>query len=79
MWEANTSNMVALTGPDGLTRTAAGYCNPELLGLQLALRETQVKLTFSKAYTGNLRVYSVLVGRSAGLRRETARVDHRRW
>ncbi len=59
-WAANTSNVLALTGPDGTTRTAAGYCNPELLGLQLALRETQVKLTFSKAYTGNLRVYSVL-------------------
>ena len=55
-----TSNAFALTSPDGLTRAAAGYCNPEMRGTQIALRETEVKLTFTKAYTGNLRVYSVL-------------------
>ena len=60
MWAANTSNVLALTSPDGLTRTAAGYCNPELRNGEKALGETQVKLTFSRAYTGNLRVYSVL-------------------
>ena len=60
MWAANTSDVRALTSPDGLTRTAAGYCNPELRDGLKALGETQVKLTFSKAYTGNLRVYSVL-------------------
>jgi 6-phosphogluconolactonase (cycloisomerase 2 family) len=59
-WAANTSNVFALTSPDGLTRTAAGYCNPEKQGAATRLGEAQVKLTFSKAYTGNLRVYSVL-------------------
>ena len=28
VWAANTSDARALTGPNGLTRTAAGYCDP---------------------------------------------------
>ncbi len=60
MWAANTSNVLALTSPNGLTRTAAGYCNPVAQGAQTGLGEVQVKLTFNTAYTGNLRVYSVL-------------------
>jgi WD40 repeat protein len=60
LWAANTSNTSALTSPDGLTRTAAGYCNPEQQSGLPSLGETQVKLTFRTAYTGNLRVYSAL-------------------
>jgi hypothetical protein len=60
MWAQNTSNLLALTSPDGLTRTAAGYCDPEQVGNARSLGETEVKLTFHTAYTGNLRVYSVL-------------------
>ncbi len=47
---ASTTDVRALTGPDGSTRTAAGYCDPS---------ELQVKLTFNAAYTGNLRLYAV--------------------
>jgi len=47
---ASTTDVRALTGPDGATRTAAGYCDP---------KELQVKLTFNAAYTGNLRLYAV--------------------
>ena len=59
-WAANTSNVFALTSPDGSTRKAAGYCNPEGTGGLARLGETQVKLTFNAAYTGDLRVYSML-------------------
>jgi len=58
--EANTSNVRALTSPDGLARIAADYCNPEMPGTERRLGETEVKLTFHKAFTGDVRVYSVL-------------------
>ncbi len=59
VWAANTSDGRALTGPDGLTRTAAGYYSPTQL---------QVKLTFHAAYTGNLGLYAVNWG--AGVAKE---------
>ncbi|HXW57876.1 MAG TPA: beta-propeller fold lactonase family protein, partial [Solirubrobacteraceae bacterium] len=66
-WAASTSNVLALTSPNGLTRTAAGYCNPEKQDGLTGLAEVQVKLTFSEAYSGNLRVYSVLWEGAQGL------------
>ena len=50
LWAASTTDQRALTGPDGSTRTAAGYCDSS---------EVQVKLTFSAAYTGHVRLYAV--------------------
>jgi hypothetical protein len=62
---ANTSDVRALTSPDGLTRTAAGYHDPT---------ELQVKLTFHAAYTGNLRLYAVLWAGGGGKEHETIKV-----
>jgi len=50
VWAANTGDVRALTSPNGLTRTAAGYCDPT---------ELQIKLTFREACSGNLRLYAV--------------------
>jgi len=64
-WVANTSNVHALTSPDGLTRTAAGYCDPT---------EVQVKLTFHAAYTGDVRLYAVAWENGLGKYHETVTV-----
>ncbi len=61
VWAANTSDVRALTSPDGLTRTAAGYYDPT---------ELQVKLTFRTAYTGNLRLYAVDWAKGGGKEHE---------
>jgi WD40 repeat protein len=50
VWSANTSDARALQSPDGLTRTAATYYDPNQL--RLALK-------FNSAYSGNLRLYAV--------------------
>ena len=65
LWDAFTTDVRALTSPDGLTRTAAGYCDPS---------EVQVKLTFSAAYTGNMRLYAVDWPGAGGKERETLTV-----
>ena len=65
MWAANTSDVRALTGPNGLTRTAAGYCDPA---------ELQIKLTFREAYSGNLRLYAVEWAGGGSKEYETATV-----
>jgi hypothetical protein len=70
VWAANTSDVRALPGPDGLTRTASTYFAPSKL---------QVKLTFHAAYTGNLRLYAVDWDGSVGCcteRRETITVGN---
>ncbi len=50
VWATNTSDTRALPSPDGLTRTASAYVDSS---------QIQVKLSFSAAYTGNLRLYAV--------------------
>ena len=45
-----TSDLRALSDPTGASRTAADYTDPN---------QVRVKLTFSRAYTGNIHVYSV--------------------
>jgi 6-phosphogluconolactonase len=63
VWAANTSDVRALPGPDGSTRTASTYYDSN---------QIQVKLTFHTAYTGNLRLYAV--DWDSGARRETLTV-----
>jgi hypothetical protein len=48
-WAANTSDVRALEGPDGLTRDAATY----------TANQIRVSLNFSSAYTGNLHLYAL--------------------
>ena len=55
LWEANTSDLRGLPSPDGLTRNGASYCS---FSDSFPPREVQVKLSFHKAYTGDLRVYA---------------------
>ncbi len=62
---ASTGDLRALTGPDGSTRTAAGFCDPS---------ELQVKLTFNAAYTGNLRLYAVNWAKGGSKEDETVTV-----
>ena len=64
-WAANTSDVHALTSPDGLTRTAGGYCDPT---------EVQVKLTFHAAYTGDVRLYAVAWENGASKYHETVTI-----
>jgi hypothetical protein len=63
-WAANTSNVRALQGPDGLTRNASTYYDPN---------QVRVKLSFSAAYSGNLHLYAVDWDSTA--RRESITVD----
>ncbi len=49
-WAANTTEARALQGPDGLTRDAAAYDDPN---------QIRVQLNFAAAYTGNLHLYAV--------------------
>jgi hypothetical protein len=63
-WAANTSDVRALQGPDGLTRNASTYYDPSQIKLQLS---------FTNAYSGNLHLYAV--DWDAGGRRETVTVD----
>jgi hypothetical protein len=64
VWAANTSDPRALQSPDGLTREAATYFDPNQL--RLALK-------FNSAYTGNLRLYAV--DWDSTVRRELVSVD----
>ena len=50
VWAANTSDVRALQSPNGLTRTAATYYDPNRL---------RVSLKFASAYTGDLHLYAV--------------------
>jgi hypothetical protein len=63
-WAANTSDVRALQGPDGLTRNASTYYDPNQIKLQLS---------FTNAYSGNLHLYAV--DWDSGGRRETITVD----
>jgi 6-phosphogluconolactonase (cycloisomerase 2 family) len=65
LWAASTTDQRALTAPDGLTRTAAGYCDPS---------EVQVKLTFNAAYSGHVRLYAVDWPGGGGKEHETLTV-----
>jgi hypothetical protein len=49
-WAANTSDVRALQGPEGATRDAAAYYDPN---------QVQVKLSFTSAYSGSLHLYAV--------------------
>jgi hypothetical protein len=49
-WAANTTDVRALQGPEGTTRNASTYYDPNEINLQL---------NFTAAYTGNLRLYAV--------------------
>ncbi len=49
-WAANTAEARALSDPAGLTRNAGTYYDPN---------EIQLKLSFTKAYSGNLHLYAV--------------------
>ena len=50
VWAASTSETRALQSPDGLTREAATYYDPN---------EIRLQLSFSEAYTGTLHLYAV--------------------
>ena len=63
-WAANTTDVRALQSPDGLTRNAATYYDPN---------EIKLKLGFSAAYTGNLHLYALDWDTTA--RRETITVN----
>ncbi len=63
-WAANTSDPRALNGPDEHTRNAGAYYDPN---------EIEVKLSFTAAYSGNLRLYAVDWDSTA--RRELITVD----
>jgi len=49
-WAANTTDVRALESPDEHIRNASTYYDPN---------QVQVKLTFSSAYSGNLKLYAV--------------------
>jgi len=63
-WAANTSDTRALQSPDGETRAAGAYYDPEQLRL---------KLSFAEGYSGNLHLYAVDWDSTA--RRETITVN----
>ena len=63
-WNANTTDVRALQGPQGLTRSAATYYDPN---------EIKVKLSFANAYSGNLHLYAL--DWDSTLRRESITVD----
>ena len=63
-WAANSTDTRALQSPDGLSRSAATYYDPNELKLQLS---------FPTAYTGNLHLYAVDWDSTA--RRETITVN----
>ncbi len=63
-WAANTTDVRALESPDGSTRNAAAYYDPN---------EVKVQLGFTTAYSGNLHLYAV--DWDALGRRETIVVD----
>ncbi len=65
LYVASTSDLRALTGPTGSTRTAAAYYDPKQL---------EVKLTFTHAYTGNLRLYAVYWGKGGSKEFESLKV-----
>ncbi len=49
-WAQNTTDTRALQSPDGLTRSAATYYDPN---------QIQMQLSFNEAYSGNLHLYAV--------------------
>src|ERR1700736_142741 len=63
-WAANTNDARALQSPDGSTRNASTYYDPN---------QIQVKLGFTAAYKGNLRLYALDWDSTA--RRETISVN----
>jgi Subtilase family len=63
-WAQNTADVRALQSPDGLTRNAATYYDPN---------EIELRLSFSAAYTGNLRLYAL--DWDSTVRRETISVN----
>jgi hypothetical protein len=63
-WNANTTDVRALQGPQGLTRSAGTYYDPN---------QIKVKLSFANAYSGNLRLYAL--DWDSTLRRESITVD----
>jgi hypothetical protein len=63
VWAPSSSEARALQSPDGLTREAAGYYDS---------KEVKLGLTFTSAYTGNLRLYALDWDTTA--RRETITV-----
>ena len=64
VWASNTTDVRALEYPDGSSRTAATYYDPN---------QIQVQLSFSSAYSGNLELYAVDWDSCEG-RRETITV-----
>lgn len=50
VWSTKTTDPRALESPDGSYRTAAAYTDPN---------QVEIDLTFSKAYSGDLRLYAV--------------------
>ncbi len=65
LYAASTSDTRALTSPTGSTRTAAAYYDPKQL---------EVKLTFTHAYTGNLRLYAVYWAKGGSKEFESVKV-----
>jgi WD40 repeat protein len=65
VYAASTSDTRALTSATGSTRTAAGYYDPKQL---------EVKLTFTHAYTGNLRLYAVYWAKGGSKEFESVKV-----
>jgi hypothetical protein len=63
-WAASTADVRALQAPDALTRRAAAYT---------AVSQLRVSLSFSAAYSGNLRLYAVDWDKQG--RRETITVN----
>jgi hypothetical protein len=49
-WTANSADARALQGPEGTTRNAAAYYDPD---------QIQLKLSFATTYSGNLHLYAV--------------------
>ena len=49
-WAQDTSDERALQSPEGLTRNASTYYDPD---------QIQIKLSFTSAYTGNIHLYAV--------------------
>jgi hypothetical protein len=63
-WAQNTSDARALQSPDGLTRSASTYYDPN---------QIELKLSFKEAYSGNLHLYALDWDTTA--RRETVSVN----
>ena len=64
LWVANTSDVRALQAPNGLSRNASAYYDPNQVRLQLS---------FSAAYSGSLRLYALDWSKMS--RRETITVN----